>query len=57
MSMQKPVNTHKALPVAAQAPVPTDAYFSVDAAAPRAVKLRALTALEEMYGYYGADLA
>lgn len=55
MSMQQTITTTNAQPVLLT--VPSDIYFVPEAVQPQKIQLRALTALEEMYGFYGADLA
>ena len=55
MSFQKPLTTAEAKAVLL--PIPSDIYFDIEADAEAEVQLKALNALEEMYGYYGADLA
>lgn len=54
MSMQRPVQFASSRPVKA---IPQVGYHAAERALLRNVRLRALSALDEMYAYYGADLA
>ena len=55
MSLQRPVSTAQSRP--AKPASPELAYHSAERALLRRVDLRALSALDEMYAYYGADRA
>lgn len=55
MSVQKSVQTAQARPVAAINP--SVAYHSAERALLRNVELRSMTAIDQMFAYYGADLA
>lgn len=53
MSLQRPVSTAQSRP--AHPATPQVAYHAAERALLRRVDLRALSVLEEMYAYYGAD--
>jgi hypothetical protein len=51
------MSVHPFLKAKAQAAAPIEPYFSAEAAAQPAPRLRPLTALEQMYAYWGSDRA
>ena len=63
MSMQKPVPQHNARPVLAvpdagdTAQDPSALYFSAPSKPAAPVDLRSLSAMEQMFSYFGADRA
>ncbi|WP_157971134.1 hypothetical protein [Pseudogemmobacter bohemicus] len=54
MSVQRPVNMLKAILVPQD---PAQAYYNTPSQKPAPVQLSPLTALEEMYAYFGSDRA
>lgn len=51
------MSVHPFLNRKAQAAMPIEPYFSAEAAAQPAPRLRVMTALEQMYVYWGSDRA
>ncbi len=54
MSVQRPVDILKAVLVPQD---PAQAYYTAPASKPEPVRLSPLTALDEMYAYFGSDRA
>ncbi len=54
MSVQRPVDLLKAILVPQD---PAQAYYTAPSQKPAPVRLSALTALDEMYAYFGSDRA